>query len=154
MALIDEVQIRIGSQRLIELTRANESAEQVTEGATRLAAAVTDAEAMFRIGAQQTFDVTETRHVALGVRGVVLLLQSWNGESEPIRQALEAWKKDLEALAHTTDRARIMPDGSSDFEDYPSEAGHRSLGDPRNFARLRMRQPGALGSTFEDVSTS
>ena len=157
MALIAEVRTRIGSQRLNDLTRANESAESQTEDTVRLTAAVADAEAAFRLYAQQEYDDADAdkapRHISLGVRGVVLHLEDWARGSELTRAALDRWYKDLEQLAHTTVRARITPEGTTTFLDYPEETDRRSVGDRRGLGQFLMRTPsGRGGGSFEEIA--
>lgn len=110
MTLISNVQSRIPSGRLIELT--NDDTSDTTVNATVLGLAADDIEAMFQILGVGTYDDTDARHVAEAVPGVVLLLRLWKGQATD--EDFENWKKNvMDKLRKVTGNNRISPKSSS-----------------------------------------
>lgn len=99
MALEDDVQTRVASGLLIQLTNGYDTTA-TTINAARLALAARDVEATFRTHAQVVYDNTNARHLALGVQGVLVVLEEWLGlpEATPKR---ERWESALEKFSRT-----------------------------------------------------
>lgn len=105
MALTDEVIARYSNQDLVNLTNPK-STSATTVDTTRLANAATDVGAYFKIYANITYDNTVATHVALGIEGVVLLLEKYQVNS---RVSLDDWFGRLRDLAKIGARNRIVP---------------------------------------------
>lgn len=145
----DAVQARIATKRLAQLTRPNDDTASTVD-TTYLELAVTDVTAAFETYAQETFDETVDRHVALGVMGVVATLRSWKGTDDDDKQ-MESWRDSLEAMAKTRSRARVMPASSKSATPSPEpveqDGSVRPTFDPSRFRDVRPdAPPGSLGT--------
>lgn len=116
MALIDEVQARYSVQQITELTNP-QSTGSTTIDAARLQNAADDAEADFELYAQVVFDIADSKHIAIGVRGVIAKLTLYTNvqRGTPLETRFH---DDLHQLAAVSSRKRISPtrqmvDGSS-----------------------------------------
>ena len=116
--LATAVQARIATSRLVQLTRPNDDTA-TTVDTTYLEYAVTDVEAEFQTWAQETFDATDARHLALGVAGVMSMLRLWKGQSKDEEAAMDGWRKRCQEYAKTSQRRRITPTASSASEPSP-----------------------------------
>lgn len=154
MALTDEVQDRLSSQRLIELT--NPQAPNATSiDSTRLARAATDAQALFGVHCGLAYDNTKAVHVAVAVDLVVSLLQKRMGKISE-----QAWEQVLEALkaaALVLGRDRIRP---STRAPYAPSAEQSSAGetvrpdtDRERFDDLRLGGPRSTRDRLDWNST-
>lgn len=110
--LATAVQARIATSRLVQLTRPNDDTA-TTVDTTYLELAVTDVEAEFQTWAQQEFDATDARHLALGVAGVVAMMRLWKGQSKDEEAAIDGWRKRCQEYAKTSQRRRVVPTSSS-----------------------------------------
>lgn len=145
-ALADEVTSRLPTQVLAELTSGTPGA--TTVDTAKLALAVADATAAMEVHACVTYDGTNSRHVAYGVRGVLLFLASYKGEDKAVWERLKAWEDSLFALRKVERHDRIIPKSSSRLtptEEAPGATIERPLTDPETFWRdvLPAQQPAA-----------
>lgn len=117
MALADRVTARIPATRLAQLTNPSERGSGQTTDTTTLGYAVDDVLADLRILAGLTYDDTDSRHVSVGVDGVVLKLQERTGAlyGPALETARAAWEKRVSALARVTSRNRITPTTNSPY---------------------------------------
>lgn len=112
MPLITDVQARISTQRLTELTN-HEDPGAASPDLTLLQDVVDDVEADFQTYAGVTFDDTDSRHVSMGIMGVIYKLQVYNGQSAS-EDNLFKWRLDLtDRLRLVTGNNRIRPKSSS-----------------------------------------
>lgn len=112
MALVDEVQSRIVTQKIVELTNVDDL-DATTIDTTKLQKAADDVEADFKVLAGIVYDNTDARHISFAVVGVVRKLQVWKLESTA-DEAHERWQKSLhDRLRLVTGNDRIKPKTSS-----------------------------------------
>lgn len=99
MSLTDEVQARVPTKRLAQLTQPPGSALSTVNTAV-LVQACTDVEADFELFGQVTFDVTKATHVAVAVRGVLTKLQLYKGTQGAgwAETQQKLWKDELQVL--------------------------------------------------------
>lgn len=143
MALVDEVQDRLGDQYLVNLTNPFEP-DPTTIDATRLAKAAADVTGHFK-NKGITLDVTNDQHVLVAVTGVEAVLKRYNGQDG----SLKFWKQyldDLDQLAKVDPRNRMLPTTDSQLD--PSDevpAGHTRTPefDEDNLASIKPQPPGA-----------
>ena len=145
MTLAAEVTTRLSTQRLVELTNPDDNSV-TTVNATRLAAAIADAQADFARITGVAFDEADAEHVAAGVAGVVLYLYEFRGLpgtdfTERLRATWEARCRRLARLLPRTTSLLTPTD--------PDLAGGpvRPAFDPSHLGDLRPRPPTA-GSSF------
>lgn len=79
MALADEVENRIGTTRLVQLTR-RDGETTTTVNTTRLACAVADVGGEFQLHGGNDLDITNPIHLDLAVSGVIAKLQEYGGD--------------------------------------------------------------------------
>lgn len=122
MALADEVTSRLSAQLVLNLTNPD-NPKASTNDTTRLAKAAADAEADFKTFASVEFDVSDDRHVAIGIQGVVAYLKMWGAGGANARTELESFRTALGSLAKVTSRKRITPTTTSTLtpRDVPAE---------------------------------
>lgn len=152
MALEDEVQTRYPTQRLVELTREDNTG---TIDTTKLAAACRDVEADFLLYASITFDVTEARHVALAVPAVETKLKVYAGSlsGERAAAAQKEWETKLSQLARKRNVSRIRPTCTSPYT--PSDrnpSGSTTLRPPFDRQHFEDVIPGAPRTGSEEES--
>ncbi len=152
MALSDEVTARLSTTRLVQLTNPDEPGN-LSVDAARLDDAVDDTEAEFEIRSGIVFDDTDTRHIRVGVQGVIYFLLSYRAVRPTNFSEVEAsFYERLDQLAEVTGRDRIEPSTDSVF--VPSTPS-TSSGSPRpDFDRAHFRDivPRAPGEIEEDNS--
>ncbi len=109
MALTDEVQNRYSATKLRQLTNPDNPGGPLDT--TRLAEAAEDVEADFEVYAGVAFDVTEDRHVSVGVRGVVAKLRIYTDQKkgDGADKQHDRYIQALKDLAKVTGRNRLMP---------------------------------------------
>lgn len=111
MPLTAEVIARIPNQRLVNLT--NDLPGATVINATILANAAADTEADLETCAGVAYDDNDPRLVAAGVRGVILYLLSYKGESR-YEVKLTEWRQFLtDKLRLVTGNNRVRPRSSS-----------------------------------------
>lgn len=153
MALIDQVRVRLSTQKIAELTNPDVPSAK-TENATRLGAACTDAKQLFQRFTGITFDdtnggplidgVRSTDHWTIGVYGVVAVLYDYMGKpgSEVAERAMNKFKELCRAYKATYDggMAWISPATNSNL--VPSvEPAVRPSFDTANLGDLLPRDP-------------
>lgn len=127
MALITDVQNRIRTQLLVELTNPNDKAA-TTVDTTFLQRIVDDTEADFEVYGCGVFDATDARYVAQGVIGVLLRLQAYGAKIPQPALALAAWQEGLyERLRMVTGNDRIRPKTSSKLTPSPEQLGSEKV---------------------------
>jgi len=98
MALADEVTNRLSTARLVQLTN-SDGELQTTVNTTRLALAVTDAQATFELEAGDTYDNNNPVHVRLCFSGVISILQEYGGNGGEFAVAhRKNWEQGLATL--------------------------------------------------------
>lgn len=107
MALWDEVVSRYSDDYLTALTNPQQP-ENTTVTTAKGTLAATDVIADFRIYAGLTFDLTDARHVQVGVEGCIIKLQIRTGQFNA-QQLHTEWVNRLNALALVTSRNRLLP---------------------------------------------
>lgn len=108
MALTDEVQGRIATQLLVELTNHGDTSA-TSINTTRLNYACTDATALFRRRTGLTLDVTIADHVWPAVLAVVFLLHNYPGGSgQRLDEARKRWEEAGDELARTIGSRRVV----------------------------------------------
>lgn len=113
MALADEVTARYSTQRLVELTNADDKTA-TTVDTTVLGYAVTDATGEFETRVGVTYDNSNSKHVAVAVQGVLYYLRLYMGvENDALRQSEAKWREGMTALGRVTARDRILPQTKS-----------------------------------------
>jgi hypothetical protein len=141
MALKDEVQNRIPSARLVDLTRFKDESDN-TVNDTLLTTASNDVEEYFEIHSGVAYDNTDSKHIALAVLGVVSILKLWNG-----MDANDEWGNWIQRVERfrITDggNARIAPSSTSDFTPSGDRSGEvRPDFDKDSFTETRPNNPG------------
>jgi hypothetical protein len=114
MALADDVQNRVKTATLVQLTNPND-VTATTVDTTQLGYAVADAEAEFTIETGLSYDTTIAGHVLAGVSGVLYYLHSYAGMERANVEGLRTrWENALRKVASTLgNERRIMPTTSS-----------------------------------------
>ena len=109
MALADEVIARYPASRLKQLTNPNDQAASTVD-TTVLGYAVADVIADFLTYCATTFDVTDSRHVSVAVKGVVATLALQTEAAGGNAQTdFDKYLDRLKDLARVTGRDRITP---------------------------------------------
>lgn len=116
--LATEAQARIPAPRLKQLTNAQAPGSATSVNLVILGYAVTDAETDFQLYAEQDYDGADSRHISIGVRGVLAYLKSYAGQDDE-DGLVKAFQKALKALRDTTSRARIDPYTTSTIQRSP-----------------------------------
>ena len=117
MPLIDHVQDRIPTQRLVNLTNDDRSANTID--LVLLQDAVDDTEAAFQIFSGVAYDDTDSRHIRMGISGVILHLLAFKGESR-YEAKLKEWQDQMHKIFRmVAGNNRIRPKSSSKLT--PSE---------------------------------
>lgn len=108
MGLADQVTARIPPVTLVQLTRNLPGA--TTVDTTLLGYAVADVVGDLETYAGVIYDDTDARQVAVAVRGVVLTLLAYKGESSALDR-LDAWREELrtKGLRRVTAGNRLLP---------------------------------------------
>lgn len=106
-ALATAFQARVPAKRQYALTNQNSNSANSVD-TTVLELAVTDVTAEFATYAMETFDATNSRHLTLGVSGVIAMLKEWIGQDAE-KKELDAWRKRVMDFAKTSSRARVLP---------------------------------------------
>lgn len=117
MSLRTNVEARISSQKLLELTNPeNRAASSVNT--SLLDTACTDVVADLAIHAGLTYDDTNALHVTVAVEGVVLKLRAYaKPAAENTDAQYQRWlERRVAALAKVTSRDRIWPETNSELE--------------------------------------
>lgn len=131
MALADEVEARVGTKRLLELT--NPSARGATTiDAARIAAAVADAGAEFEVETGLALDESIPAHVAVAWVGVLYYLVSYSSGSDGDANKLKArWERGLRKIAHGLGADRIVDPEVSNNVVIPTTTNTRHPEDDR-----------------------
>lgn len=111
MALSDEVVSRYPATILANLTNVGSPGE-TAYSATRLGVACSDVEALFKIHAGLTFDLTNATHVQTACECVILQLRKQMGAAEDPKLG-EAQEKKIRALSMVTSRDKVAPASTS-----------------------------------------
>lgn len=147
MALSDDVQDRIPSQLLKELTNPRDP-DATTIDSTLLAKAATDVQARFETYAEEEYDSSVTIHVSIAVEGVVGLLRRWGaGKYGAAKEFWADFREECERMAMTRTRARITPTSSSELtpsDENPDGGTKRPWADDQHFTPLHTRHTGAV----------
>lgn len=123
---------RVSNSMLVQLTRADDTGDNTVD-TVKLGLACDDVIGDFRTYAGLLFDVTDSRHLREGVRGVVLTLQDWKTETDAAEN-LSAWQQNLkDNLRLVTHNNRIRPTTDSTLD--PTERRTNSRPD---FDRSRL----------------
>lgn len=151
MALSDEVQSRLSTQRLLEITNPDKPSATALDS-TRLDKAATDAQALFEVHAGVAYDNTKATHVIAGVDLVVAILQKRMGKIS--EQAWEQTLEQLKAVGHVLGRNRIKPQTNSVYtpssEASTDGSAVRPDMDRERFDDLRMGGPRATRDRPEE----
>jgi len=122
MPLTSGVAARIPSQRLIELTNSDDTGAAAIDNA-KLAVAAADVEGEFRLFANVAYDDADSRHVALAVQGVIIMLEVYKNESGSVDRQ-KAWRAQLRGpLRKITHNNRIKPKSSSELTPAQEQIG-------------------------------
>lgn len=113
MALTDEVQSRVPSQQLIELTNPRDTTASAIDS-TVLAQAASSIEAYFGRDAEESYDSTVAIHVEVCVNGVIALLRLWaDGLYEGTQDFWDSFRAECGRVRAVRSRARIEPSTTS-----------------------------------------
>lgn len=135
------VQARIPTLRLVSLTNPNDTTA-TTVNTTVLELAVDDVTAEFVTLANETYDASNARHLALAVRGVPILLSEWLGQGQgPGEQNMESWRGIVREYARTANRARVSPQTNITYAPTILENQGRPVFDPSRFDRQTLSSP-------------
>lgn len=98
---------RIPTHKLAALTNPNDESGTATPNATVLALACTDAEAQFKIEAQETYSSSTAWHPRLGARLLLILLKNANSELEGSKydEEMKSWRESAKIARSTSKRA-------------------------------------------------
>jgi hypothetical protein len=145
MALWDEVVARVSNQKVVALTNPDGRDDPAAINTARAGKAVDDAKAAFRIHAEQVYDDSDPRHVALGVEGVIAYLMAYGGTgAEGAESAMRRFLDGLRALKDTTARARVSPETISRLvptDDFASGRDVRPSTDRSRFGGITPENP-------------
>lgn len=147
MALVDEVKTRYSNDKLIQLTRPDDTGSTTINDPV-LSEAADDATAEFEQHAQAAFDIDNTAHVALAVRGTVLKLKEYRGgASRELNEERTQWVRELQQVAKSQGRAWSTPISTSNLQPTRETTTRvvRPDFDQRHFAHLVPNPPGGLG---------
>lgn len=128
MALSTEVTDRIDPTHLANITRFVR-VDPMTIDTTKLDKAVADIEAEFVLHANVEFDDTNTVHVAVGVAGVVLLLEHRKHQNPASASAFETWRNDhLIPVKRISFANRIVPKATTGMRpESPAYQEHKDV---------------------------
>lgn len=144
MALTDEVQGRIATQLLVELTNHGDTSA-TTINTTRLNYACTDATALFARRTGLTLDVTIAAHVWPAVLAVLYVLHTYpGGDGARLDGAKKRWEEAGDELARTIGARRVVPtETSSLYEPTPERDQERPASDKDRWRDYTIGVPGA-----------
>lgn len=121
MGLADRVTARIPEIVLVQLTRS--SPTETTIGTDILGYAVDDVVGDLSTYAGVTYDDTDARMVSVAVRGVVITLLAYRGESTALDR-LDRWRQELgTGLRRVTHGNRLLPRSTSPYTPSTPPAG-------------------------------
>ena len=148
MTLAAEVQARIPSQVLIELTNLRATNATALDS-TVLAQACTSITYRFQMYAQETYSSSNEYHIEICVHGVVGLLRMWGaGAWGPSKEFWEWFKSECEVYKAIGPRARIVPATNSPLtpsnEDWDASSTIRPWSDDREFYDILLRRGGVI----------
>jgi hypothetical protein len=148
MALTDEVQNRLSSQLLINITNPqNSTADSIDT--TRLSNAVSDVEADFKIECGVAYDNDDETHVTVAVQGVYAKLLIRSAQVDAVSYAFhDKYIERLRALKLIAGRDRIVPDTDSLLTATEDTSGDIPAMDRKNFRGFIPRSPHG-GSTTD-----
>lgn len=149
MALWDEVKSRFGTSYLISLTNPhNPAATTINDTIGTLAA--DDVEAEIETYSGVVFDLTDRRHLVVGVAAVLLKLMTQTGQFN--NDALEKRILDkYESLGLVTGRNRIVPTTNSPVEPTPESVDGETVRPEMDWPLFNDFIPGVPGgSPFPD----
>lgn len=138
MALVDEYRLRYSSQIRINVSNPQDSTA-TTADTDREGYAATDVAGEF-LKRGITFDVTDSRHVATGVRGVYAKLLVYTGQADGVSE-WSAFMDDLKLLAETTSRDRVIPVTDSLLYKTPDVANAPPDADNKMFDGYKPKAP-------------
>ncbi len=151
MALTDDFTARYSSTRVINLTNPDTPGATAND-TTRLAAAAADAQARFENIVKETYDSTDTDHVAYAVRGVEIMLKIYSTHPpQGVTGELERWEKSLEALKMTRHQAAFSVKHKSNYAPSAGERGKPPF-DNAHWDDLRIDAPSGGNRTSGDES--
>ena len=141
MTLKSEFETRIPLKRRVELSNATDDlSSTAAQNDARVNAAVADVIADFVTYAGVTFDDTINEHVANGVRGVLLYLEAYKGDTKAWDK-VDQWQNRLDSkLRKTQGNNRIMPKSISKLT--PAD---------ENPSGATIRPEFDRNSTFDDI---
>lgn len=144
MALADEVQSRVPSALLLQLTNQG-STTATTVDTTILGLAAADAAAEFELETGLELDVTIASHVAAGVAGALYYLHTYTGKTGNVVDAHEtrwrAWMRRVAATAGAD--MRVLPQSSA-------PAGQVLENDRDAWGDFTLRAPRRRDATTDD----
>lgn len=145
MALTDEVQGRVATQLLVELTNHGDTAA-TTINTTRLNYACADAEALFLERVGITFDATVIKHVWPAVLAVLYVLHTYpGGDGARLDGARKRWEEAGDALAQTAGERRMPTYETSSRYDPSREAmNERPASDRERWGNYVIGQGGGV----------
>jgi hypothetical protein len=136
MGLADHVTARIPEIVLVQLTRSTPTATTIDTAI--LGYAVADVVGDLSTYAGVVYDDTDARHVAVSVRGVVITLLAYRGESTALDR-LDRWRQELaDGLRRVTHGQRLLPRSTSPYtpSELPAGATIRPETDPAWLAEI------------------
>jgi hypothetical protein len=151
--LSTEIQNRLSSQLLVELTNPDDKSAETID-TDRLNAAIADAQAEFQVYCGVTYDNTVAVHTMAGIHGVIYYLHLYMGAfTEEVDKYERRWRNALDQAALVTGRNRILPDSTSVLTPTPEQESTEVVRpdmDRPNFDDLVTRRPG-YGPTYNNV---
>lgn len=152
MTFATEVTTRISNQILVELTNQGDDNSSTTVDATLLAAAVSDAEAVFLDEVGVVADDTDARHIQAMVSGVVSQLHEYAFKKTPRGDKIrQQWERSLVRLARTIGNDRkVLPQTSSPLTPSVESSTAQPDQDRSRWDGVVIRMPG--GSTEDNLA--
>jgi hypothetical protein len=150
MTLASETEDRYKGGLLLELTNQG-STTATTVDQTVLGLAAVDAAAEFQLETGLVLDITDTRHLAAGIVGVLHFLHEYTGiQSERGGRIRDRWLSWLERIAATAGHElKVLPRSGGRLVSSTPTDQRAPDGDRTRWDRYTLKQPG--GSTQEDI---
>ena len=150
MTLQAAVQARLSTQKLVQLTN-QDNLSATAINTTVLDAAVADAQAEFTDETNLTFDITDNRHLRVGVLGVQAYLESYvNSQSQAYQELRREFERGLAKIAVSLGaERRLLPSSNNTTSPSVPRSGLKPEQDRTRWDDFVPRQPGG-SDEFDD----
>jgi hypothetical protein len=147
MTLSSEVQARVSSQKLIELTNQDDRTA-TTIDTTILDAAIADAGAEFTDETNLNFDDSNARHIRVGIIGVLAYLESYvNMQTQAYKDLRQQFERAMAKIAVSLGaEKRLLPSSKNTTTPSTPRVGQKPEQDRTRWDSIVPNMPGGGGA--------